>query len=92
MLLAPSESGRLLRDFRQDLSHLLEVGGLVGCQEERPSVVREHPGHLGHVELGVDEVLDQVRRADVVEDAGPQRQGRRKLSQEDRSAGEGGDV
>ena len=49
------------------MERVLEVGGLVRGEDADQAVVRDHPGQLGHVGLGVGEVLDQVGRAGPVE-------------------------
>ena len=53
-----------------EVEGVLEVGRLVRGQHADHAVVLEHPGHLGHVGLGVGEVLDEVRRAGAVEAGG----------------------
>ena len=50
-----------------DVVRVLEVGRRVRGDEERRAVLRENPGDLPRVVLRFDEVLDQVRGADVVE-------------------------
>jgi hypothetical protein len=50
-----------------EVEGVLEVGRLVGRQHATDPVVLQHPGHLGHVGLGVGEVLDEMRRAGAVE-------------------------
>ena len=49
------------------MERVLEVGRLVRREHAHEPVVLDHPGQLGHVGLGVGEVLDEVGRAGAVE-------------------------
>ncbi len=50
-----------------EVERVLEVGGPVRRDQAHHAVVLDDPGELGHVGLGVGEVLDQVRGAGAVE-------------------------
>ena len=68
--MAPEHGLQVVEVEEMQMERVFEVGGLVRGEDAHHAVVPDHTSELGHVRLGVGEVLDQMGRAHAVEAAG----------------------